>query len=37
MTFEEMGSPLFERSPGLNRAQLETIASRTSFFQECFY
>ena len=37
MTFEEMASPLFERSPGLNRAQLETIASRTSLFQECFY
>jgi len=37
MTFEEMGSPRFERCPGLNRAQLETIASRTSLFQECFY
>jgi len=37
MTFEEMASPLFERSPGLNRAQLETIAARTSLFQECFY
>jgi hypothetical protein len=37
MTFEEMASPIFERSPGLNRAQLETIAARTSLFQECFY
>lgn len=37
MTFAEMASPLFGRSPGLNRAQLETIASRTSLFQECFY
>jgi hypothetical protein len=37
MTFDEMGSPLFERSPGLNRAQLETVAARTSLFQECFY
>jgi hypothetical protein len=37
MTFAEMASPLFERSPGLNRAQLETIASRTSLFQKCFY
>ncbi|MEN8238223.1 MAG: hypothetical protein ABFR53_03365 [Actinomycetota bacterium] len=37
MTFAEMASPLFERSPGLDRAQLETIASRTSLFQECFY
>jgi hypothetical protein len=37
MTFAEMGSPIFERSPGLNRAQLETIASRTSLLTECFY
>ena len=37
MTFAEMVSPLYERSPGLNRAQLETIASRTSLLQECFY
>ena len=37
MTFAEMGSPVFERSPGLNRAQLETVASRTSLFQKCFY
>ena len=37
MTFAEMASPLFERSPGLNRAQLETIAARTSLLQECFY
>ena len=37
MTFAEMVSPIFGRSPGLDRAQLETIASRTSLFQECFY
>ena len=37
MTFAEMSSPLFERSPGLNRAQLETIAARTSLLNECFY
>jgi len=37
MTFTEMGTPVFERSPGLNRAQLETVASRTSLFQKCFY
>ena len=37
MTFAEMSSPRFERSPGLNRAQLETIAARTSLLNECFY
>jgi hypothetical protein len=37
MTFAEMASPIFGRSPGLNRAQLETIASRTSLINECFY
>jgi hypothetical protein len=37
MTFAEMSSPFFERWPGLNRAQLETIAARTSLFNECFY
>jgi hypothetical protein len=37
MTFAEMSSPVFERSPGLNRAQLETIAARTSILNECFY
>ncbi len=37
MTFDEMASPIFGRSPGLDRAQLETIASRTSLFNECFY
>jgi hypothetical protein len=37
MTFAEMSSPVFERSPGLNRAQLETIAARTSLLNECFY
>jgi hypothetical protein len=37
MTFAEMSSAFFERSPGLNRAQLETIAARTSLLNECFY
>ena len=37
MTFAEMVDPTFERSPGLNRAQLETVASRTSLLNECFY
>jgi hypothetical protein len=37
MTFAEMSSPLFERSPGLNRSQLETVAARTSLLNECFY
>ena len=37
MLFAEMVDPMFERSPGLNRAQLETIASRTSLLNECFY
>jgi len=37
MTFAEMASPTFERTPGLDRAQIETIASRTSMFQDCFY
>jgi len=37
MTEAEMGLPRFERSPGLNRSQLELIAARTSFINECFY
>ncbi len=37
MTFAEMASPRFARTPGLDRAQLETVASRTSIHQDCFY
>lgn len=37
MTFREMTEPRFGRTPGLDRAQLETIASRTSLLNECFY
>ena len=37
MLFAEMVDPMFERTPGLNRAQLETIASRTSLLNKCFY
>lgn len=37
MTDAEMDSDTFERSPGLNRAQMELISSRLSFHNECFY
>lgn len=37
MTMDEMGSPTFSRTPGLNRAQMEVISSRTSLLNECFY
>ncbi len=37
MTGPEMAFPDFERSPGLNRAQMELISSRTSLINECFY
>lgn len=37
MTEAEMAFSGFRRSPGLNRAQIETIASRTSLLNECFY
>ncbi|VAW06627.1 hypothetical protein MNBD_ACTINO01-965, partial [hydrothermal vent metagenome] len=33
----EMGSPTFSRTPGLNRAQMEVVSSRTSLLNECFY
>jgi len=37
MTEDEMALSSFERSPGLNRAQLELVAARTSFVNKCFY
>jgi len=37
MTEKDMERPDFERSPGLNRAQMELVASRTSLLNECFY
>jgi len=37
MTDQEMALPDFERTPGLNRAQMELVASRTSLLNECFY
>ncbi len=37
MTDAEMAHDDFSRSPGLNRAQMELISSRTSLLNECFY
>ena len=37
MTEEEMADPYFERDPGLNTPQLETIAARISLINRCFY
>lgn len=37
MTGREMGFSNFERSPGLNRAQIELVSSRTSLLNGCFY
>ena len=37
MTGPEMMDDRFERRPGLNRAQMEVISSRTSIINECFY
>ncbi len=37
MTPAEMGSSTFSRTPGLDRAQMEVISSRTSLLNECFY
>lgn len=37
MTDQEMGDPHFNREPGLNTPQLETIAARISLLNECFY
>jgi hypothetical protein len=37
MTEPEMTRDDFERNPGLNRAQMEVISSRTSMHNRCFY
>jgi hypothetical protein len=37
MTGLEMASDRFQRTPGLNRAQMEIISSRTSMHNRCFY
>ena len=37
MTYEDMAHDDFARDPGLNRAQMELISSRTSHRNACFY
>lgn len=37
MTYQEMAKDDFARDPGLNRAQMELISSRTSHRNACFY
>ena len=37
MTGWEMSLDTFQRQPGLNRAQMELVSSRTSIHNECFY
>lgn len=37
MTEEDMGDPSFGRTPGLDTPQLEAIAARVSYLNECFY
>jgi hypothetical protein len=37
MTDMEMVLDDFRREPGLNRAQMELVSSRTSIHNECFY
>ncbi len=37
MTEEEMTYPALSRQPGLDRAQMELVSSRTSLINECFY
>jgi hypothetical protein len=37
MTGPEMALDDFHRTPGLNRAQMEIVSSRTSLLNECFY
>jgi len=37
MTEHEMGDPYFNRDPGLNTPQLETVAARISLLNHCFY
>lgn len=37
MTGQEMASDTFERTPGLNRAQMEIVSTRLSLHNRCFY
>ncbi|MFO7700710.1 MAG: hypothetical protein R6W79_08930 [Acidimicrobiia bacterium] len=37
MTDREMALETFRRDPGLDRAQIEVVSSRTSLHNECFY
>jgi hypothetical protein len=37
MTGWEMSLDMFRRDPGLDRAQMELVSSRTSIHNECFY
>ena len=37
MTGWEMALDVFKRTPGLDRAQIELVSSRTSIHNECFY
>lgn len=37
MTGLEMAHADYERNPGLNRAQMEIVSSRTSLHNKCFY
>ena len=37
MTGPEMDFEDYERSPGLNRPQMEIVSSRTSMHNRCFY
>lgn len=37
MTGWEMALDVYARDPGLNRAQMELVSSRTSIHNECFY
>jgi hypothetical protein len=37
MTGVEMASDRFERTPGLNRAQMEIVSTRVSLHNRCFY
>ena len=37
MTGWEMALDGFARNPGLDRAQMELVSSRTSLHNECFY
>jgi hypothetical protein len=37
MTGPEMGFDDFARDPGLNRAQIEIVSTKTSLHNKCFY